>query len=86
MVKFKIIWPHKVKIKLYGILEYYNERNKSNSYSIKLFRKLNAEIRKLENFSELGVKIEMVNVRGLIVKSHVGNYEIDDQKIIVHTI
>jgi hypothetical protein len=28
----------------------------------------------------------MVNVRGLIGKSHVVYYEIDNQKIIVHTI
>ena len=45
MAKRKIIWSQSAKIKLYHILEFYAKRNKSKSYSAKLYAKFNKELK-----------------------------------------
>ena len=37
MAKRKIVWSHKARIKLLMTLEFYTERNKSKTYSKKLY-------------------------------------------------
>jgi hypothetical protein len=39
MVENKIIWSHHAKIKLFEILNYFAERNKSKLYSVKLLKR-----------------------------------------------
>ncbi len=43
MVKRKIVWSHRAKIKLFEILDFYTERNKSDTYSKKLYKKFKKE-------------------------------------------
>ena len=86
MAQRKIIWSHKAKIKLFKILSYYNERNKSNSYSKKLNRLFQKNIKLLVQHPALGIKTEIENVRALIVDNYIIYYEASDEQIIVHTI
>ena len=86
MVKRKIIWSHRAKIKLYKILEYYIERNKSNTYSKKLYCKFNKELKLLLKHPEVGIKTEIDSVRGLIVDEYILYYEIEKENIIIHTV
>jgi len=44
MAKRKVVWSRKAKIKLFGILEYYNKRNKSTKYSAKLYKRFKKEL------------------------------------------
>ena len=37
MAKRKVVWSHRANIKLFEILEFYTERNKSTTYSSKLY-------------------------------------------------
>jgi len=37
MAKRKIVWSHKAQIKLFQILDFYTERNKSNIFPQKLY-------------------------------------------------
>jgi len=67
MAKRKIVWSHRARIKLFDILKYYNERNKSNRYSEKLYQKFNKELRLLYKHPDLGIKTEIESVRGLII-------------------
>ena len=67
MVKQKIVWSNKAKIKLLEIFEFYSERNKSKTYSKKLYFKFNKELSVLLKQPEIGVKTELDTVRGLIV-------------------
>jgi plasmid stabilization system protein ParE len=86
MVKRKIIWSHRAEIKLYGILEFYAERNHSKSYSTKLYHKFKSELKALIKQPEIGVKTEISSVRGLIVDDYILFYEYSSEMVIIHTI
>lgn len=86
MVKRKINWSHRARINLYKILEFFIKRNKSKSYSVKLYDKFNRELNLLRNHPDVGIKTEITNVRGLIVDDYILYYEIDDKYITVHMV
>ncbi len=86
MAKRRIIWSHKAKIKLFVILDFYTERNKSNAFSKKLYKKFNKELSLLIKQPEIGIKTDMESIRGLIVGEFILFYEITSEKIIVHTV
>jgi addiction module RelE/StbE family toxin len=86
MAKRKIVWSHRARIKLYEILKYYNDRNKSNRYSEKLYQRFNKELRLLYKHPDLGIKTEIESVRGLIIGDYILFYENTDEMIIVHTL
>jgi plasmid stabilization system protein ParE len=86
MAKRKIVWSNRAKKRLYGILEFYIERNKSKSYSIKLYKLPNKEVKLLLKYPELGLKTTEPSVRGLIIDDYIIYYEVTDDKIIIHTI
>ena len=86
MVKRKIIWSNRAKIKRHEILKFYIDRNKSNTYSIKLNRLINKELKLLVKYPDLGIKTDIKGVRGLIIENFIFFYEIDKKIIIVHHI
>ena len=86
MAKRKIIWSHRARIALYSILKYYAERNKSKSYSARLYQKINQNIRILKKYPDIGICTESKNVRGLITGHYIIYYEITYTAIIIHTI
>jgi len=86
MAKLKIVWSHRAKIKLFEILDYYTNRNKSSIYSIKLYKKFKKELFLLIKQPEIGLKTDFENVRGLIVGKFILFYEVTPEMIIVHTV
>ena len=86
MAKRKVIWSHRARIKLLMILEFYTERNKSKTYSKKLYSKFNKELSLLLKQPEIGIKTEIEAVRGLIVDEFILFYEVTTEMIIVHTL
>jgi plasmid stabilization system protein ParE len=86
MVKRKIVWSHRAKIRLYAILDFYFVRNKSKVYSIKLQRLISKEVNLLLKQPDLGLKTSEDTTRGLIIENYIVYYEITDDKIIIHTI
>ncbi len=86
MAKRKIIWSHRAKINRYEILKFYIERNKSNTYSRKLNKRINKELRLLLKFPDLGIKTNVEGVRGLIIDNFIIFYETNKDFIIVHYI
>jgi plasmid stabilization system protein ParE len=86
MGKRKIIWSNKALNKLFGILEFYELRNKSKAYSIKLYRQFNYEISKLSKHPKIGIKTNIDNVRGLIIENYIIFYEYNEEMIFVLTI
>ena len=86
MVKRKIIWSNKAKIKLFEILDYYTARNKSTTYSKKLYEKFTEELNFLKQQPEIGIKTDYEGVRGLILEDYILFYETYPDKIIVHTV
>jgi plasmid stabilization system protein ParE len=86
MAKRKIIWSYRARIKLNAILEFYNDRNQSKTYSFKFFRKINKEIKLLLIQPDLGIKTQIESIRGLIVEDYILFYENSIDSIIIHTI
>ena len=86
MVKRKIIWSNRAKIKRYEILKFYIAKNRSNSYSKKLNHRINKELRLLIKYPKLGIKTGIKGVRGLIIENFILFYELDKNIIIVHYI
>lgn len=86
MAKRKIIWSSKARIKLYEILEYFIDRNKSPAYSNQLLARFYKELKLLNKYPYLGLKTDLDSVRGLIIQDYILFYEVTETYIIVHTI
>jgi plasmid stabilization system protein ParE len=86
MAKRKIIWSNRAKIRLFEILDCYLKRNKSKTYSIKLYRSINKEVKLLLKHPDIGLRTTEDSVRGLIVGHYFIFYEVHTDNIIIHTI
>ena len=86
MAKRKIVWSDRAKKRLYGILEFYIQRNKSKTYSTKLQRLIDKEVKLLIKHPDIGLKTTEDTTRGLIIQDYIVYYETTDDKIIIHTI
>lgn len=67
-------------------MEFYAQRNKSKTYSLKLYKKLIKEILILKKQPEIGIKTEIEPVRGLIIENFIVFYEFNQNQIIIHTL
>jgi len=83
MAERKLIWSKNAVVQLHKILMYYKHRNKSNSYSTKLYNRLNTELNKLLLHPEIGIKTKFEQIRGIIVGKYVIFYEITDKHITI---
>lgn len=79
----EVEWSHKSEIRLFEILKFFNERNKNNIYSQKLYKRFKAELRRVAKLPELGIKTHLKGVRGLIVEDYIVFYQILEDKILV---
>lgn len=79
----KIEWSSDAKDDLLDILNFYIERNKSNTYSIKLNNKINKSLQQIAKNPILGLKTDYDSVRALIVSDYQIIYEIFEQLILV---
>ena len=86
MGKRKIIWSAKAIRKLDVILEFYAERNKNKTYSLKLYEKFSKELQLLLFHPEVGIKTEIEDVRGLIVDTYILFYKYDNNRIVILTL
>lgn len=86
MAKRKIVWSNRAIKRLYGILEFYDQRNKSKTYSKKLYQLLQKQVKILLKFPEIGLKTTEESTRGLIIDDYIIYYQITKDKIIIHTI
>jgi plasmid stabilization system protein ParE len=86
MARQKIVWSNRAKTRLYGILDFYIERNKGKAYSIRLLKLISKEVKLLLKHPDLGLKTTEDTIRGLIVENYIIYYEITEDKIIIHTI
>jgi plasmid stabilization system protein ParE len=83
MAKREIIWSKNSEIQLHDILVFYINRNKSSSYSVKLYRRFKLELEKTVTNPEIGIKTKLDSIRGLIVGNYILYYEVIVDKIIV---
>ncbi len=83
MAKYKINWSIEARLDLIDILEFYIERNLSNTYSTKLNAKINKDIRALNKNPSLGKPTEYESVRALVTGNYEAIYEIIGQDIVI---
>jgi len=86
MVKRKIIWSHKARIKLTQILEFYIERNNSRTYSVKLYHQIQKNVRLLVKQPCIGIKTDQKDIRSLVIGEFMIFYEVTRKTIIIHTL
>lgn len=86
MVKRKIIWSPRAKLDLVSILDFYITRNGTKTYSLKLNAAIRSSIRLLEKHPEIGVKVDIKNLRNLIQGDFSIFYEIKSDTIEIITV
>lgn len=86
MAQRQVIWSHRARIRLYEILGYFAERNKSHTYSVKLFQRISKQLKLAAAQPDLGIRTDVEDVRGLIVDDYIVFYEAATDRIIVHTV
>lgn len=83
MVARRIVWSTSAKLLLKIIFEYFNFRNKSKIYSLKLNAFIQTELKKLLQQPNIGKKTDLINVRGLLIENYYIFYEINETHIII---
>ena len=82
MAKRKITWTEKANIERKEILEYWINRNKSKTYSIKLNKLFIEATRKIADYPEVSRKTDFdENVRLKIIRNYLLFYEYDEKQI-----
>lgn len=78
-----IVWSETAKLELKYIFEYFNFRNKSKLYSLKLNRILQTELKILLQQPNIGKKTDSINVRGLLIENYYIFFETNETHIII---
>jgi plasmid stabilization system protein ParE len=81
MVKRKIIWSPDANLDFLAILEYFQKRNGSKTYSRKLYFKIRKSVRLLIKHPFLGLKTDDENIRSLIEGDYAIFYKLDNEII-----
>ena len=78
----KVVWSVRAKRERLEILEYWNERNKSKTYSRKLYQLFRIAMKKAAETPATGVSSENPDVRVKIVRDYLIYYHISSPKTI----
>ncbi|WP_313214922.1 type II toxin-antitoxin system RelE/ParE family toxin [Soonwooa sp.] len=82
----KIIWSRKAQVELIEILEYWINRNKSNTFSIKLNELVDEQLKLLTANPKIGRKTDIENVYIKIIHKYLLYYELVENELHVLTI
>lgn len=82
----QIIWSERAIDDLLKILEYWKQRNNSNSYSKKLNELFNKSIELISNHPSIGRLTQIENIKFKVVKDYLIIYEDSPELIIILTI
>ena len=82
----KIIWTPRAQNDRKQILEYWINRNESNTYSIKLDNIFREAINIIRNYPQIGKQTDDPKARIKVVKDYLLIYEETDESIILLTI
>ena len=82
----KIIWSRKAQVELIEILEYWINRNKSNTFSIKLNELVDQQLKLLTENPKIGRKTDIENVYIKVIHKYLLYYELVENELHVLTI
>lgn len=86
MAARKIIWTKKANFERKEILEYWINRNKSKTYSIKLNNLIIETLEQLSENPSIGRKSDFENIHVKIIRSYLLFYEFDSENLKVLSI
>jgi len=78
----KVIWSVRAQRERFEILEYWANRNKSKTYSRKLYQLFRIGMKKVAEMPESQIPTEYQDVRIKIIKDYLIYYHISDSKTI----
>ena len=81
MVKKQIVWSFHAETELKGILEYYNNRNKSTNYSLTLLSEIEDLLNTLSQSEFIGRLTLNKKTRVVVMKVYLVFYEIHENQI-----
>ena len=82
----QIVWTVKAKNDLTEILQYWNNRNKSKSFSTKLTSLIFHQLNLLKEFPLIGRKTDIKNVSVKVINNYLLYYEIVKDTLYILTI
>lgn len=82
----QVIWSFRAQEDRKNILEYWRQRNKSNTYSEKLDKRFREAIRIIQDFPQIGKLTDDSKARIKVLKDYLIIYEETDNSIILLTI
>ncbi|WP_408733668.1 type II toxin-antitoxin system RelE/ParE family toxin [Mucilaginibacter sp.] len=78
----KVVWSVRAQRERFEILEYWINRNKSKTYSRKLYQLFRIGMKKVAEMPEAGIPTENPDVRFKIIKDYIVYYHISSSKTI----
>lgn len=82
----KIIWTNRAKIELLDIYDYWNNRNKSKTFSIKLNSLIQEQLSLVLDFQDIGKQTDIEGVSVKIIQKYLVYYEVVSNNIYVLSI
>lgn len=82
----QVVWSFRAQSDRKEILDYWRQRNKSNSYSKKLDELFKESVRIIKDFPQIGKPTDDINTRIKIVKGYLIIYEETETQILILTI
>ena len=82
----QIVWTNRAKNDLVDILQYWINRNKSNTFSIKISNLINEQLNLIAEFPHIGRKTDISNINVKVIHKHLLYYEIMNEILYVLTI
>ena len=82
----KIIWSSRASKEFTEILQYWVNRNKSKTYSLKLNSLINVQLNLILKFPKIGKKTDIPNVYVKVIKDYLLYYEIVENSLYILTI
>lgn len=83
MVRKRIIWSRRASLEFKEVLAYYNHRNKSSSYSKKLFNLTHELLDSLSKSPEIGRLTSNKKTRVIHVRAYAVFYDINEDTIAI---
>lgn len=81
MADKEVIWSNRANAELTEILQFYIQRNKSNTYSLKLLEEIDSMIEKIVRHNFIGRLTKDGNARVVILKAYLIFYDIRSTEI-----
>lgn len=82
----QIVWTLRAKNDLVEILDYWNHRNKSTIFSVKLYGFIDEQLNLISEYPTIGRKADVENVYVKVIHKYLLFYEILDDTLYVLTI